>query len=267
MQNLEKNNPIVSIIIPTLDRNESLERCLQSIRSQTFQDFEVILVTEEGKLTELRNEGARRAKGDILVFIDDDVICDPGWLQSIVSTFRDGEIGGVSGPATITREFRRNRDIFSLRPFKFIYDKFFCEGRQHLPGHICKSGAWTTGACESSCDYEGEVHFLEACNMAFNSDLFYALGGFDISYNGVGDWSEPDLSFRVRRAGYKLWFSRDAKLEHQPSKSGAFKKRRKDAPNRMANYELFSKRWIRPCLMHTLYKLFMRIYYAYSSIK
>lgn len=260
--------PKVSIIIPTLKRQESLEKCLQSIGKQTFPDYEVILVTEEGSLAELRNQGARRAKGEILVFTDDDVIVSPQWLHAIVSSFASNHrIAGVSGPALITQEFRRNRDLFNIKWAKYLYDVFFCEGRQRLPGHMLRSGAWTTGASEGDCNYEGRVDFLEACNMAFRADIFNQLGGFDTEYKGIGDWSEPDLSFRVRRAGYDLWFSRDARLEHQPSRSGAFKKRRADAKNRMANYELFSRRWIRPCLRHTLYKLFMRTYYEITSFK
>lgn len=136
-----------------------------------------------------------------------------------------------------------------------------------MPGHFTQSGAWTTGACEESCDYDGEVEFLEACNSAYRADLFREHAGFSEDYKGVGDWSEPDLSFRIRRTGHKLWFSRDAKLEHRPSISGAFKKRRRDSSNRMQNYELFSKLWIKPCRLHTLYKWFMRTYYGLKALK
>ena len=260
--------PTGSIIIPTLGRNESLRDCLESLWHQTNQDFEIIKVTEEGPLAKLRNEGAKRARGKYLIFVDDDIAADQGWFEAIIRTFEsDSRIGGVSGPAIITPEFRRNRDIFSIQWAKFLYDHIFCRGQSHLPGHITKAGAWTTGACNKSCSYEGEVHFLEACNMAYRADAFRKCGGFDESYLGIGDWSEPDLSFRVRRAGYKLWFSRDAKLEHRPSVSGAFKKRSRDSANRLANYELFSSRWIEPCWQHSLYNLFLKVYYGLATSK
>lgn len=202
------------------------------------------------------------ARGRYLIFIDDDVICSAEWLANIIRTFEERpDCAGVSGPAVITKEFRRNRDIFSFKLFKFLYDIWFCGGRSSLPGHLTRSGAWTTGACNASCKYDGPVHFLEACNMAYRSSVFFDHNGFDEEYKGVGDWSEPDLAFRVREAGYSLWFSRDAKLEHRPSKSGAFKKRRKDAPNRLANYLRFSEKWIKPCWEHSLYKWFLRSYY------
>lgn len=258
--------PLASVIIPTLGRRDSLHDCLESLWNQTYQDFEIIQVREEGELARLRNEGAKRSRGEYLIFIDDDVVCDPGWLQAIMHVFENRmDVAGVSGPSIIPSEFKRNRDLFKYGPIKWLYDLVFLEGRAYLPGHFTKAGAWTTGACDASCDYEGEIEFLEACNSAYRREAFEIMGGFDEAYRGVGDWSEPDLSFRLRRAGYKLWFSRNARLEHHPSCSGAFKKRKSDSVNRMANYELFSSRWIEPCWQHNLYKQFMRTYYALRS--
>lgn len=255
--------PTVSIVIPTLDRRDCLRDCLESLWHQTYEDYEIIKVTEEGPLAKLRNEGAKRSRGKYLVFIDDDVACSPGWLQGIVTAFDKGpSIGGVSGVSAITKKYRANRDLFRHHLLKWLYDQVFLGRQQHLPGHFTEAGAWTTGAANETCDFEGPVQFLEACNMAYRRDVFFDMGGFDDSYLGVGDWSEPDLAFRIREAGYSLWFSRDARLEHRPSKSGAFKKRRSDARNRMANYELFASRWIKPHWKHTLYKQFMKTYYA-----
>jgi O-antigen biosynthesis protein len=252
-----------SIIIPTLGRKDCLRDCLESLWAQSNQDFEIVLVKEEGELAALRNEGAHRARGKYLIFIDDDVVCYPGWFSAIVRTFESGDISGVSGPAVVRGDFRRNRDVFK---FGWI-NHLFMDGRQMLPGHISRAGAWTTGATNEDCSYEGPVQFLEACNMAYRSDAFRLAGGFDETYKGVGDWSEPDLAFRIREAGGSLWFSRDARLEHRASKSGAFKKRRGDARNRMANYELFASRWIKPNWRHSLYKFVLKKYYETQTFK
>lgn len=218
-------------------------------------------VTDEGPLASLRNEGARRARGRYLIFIDDDVIAYPGWLHSIISTFESRRVSGVSGPAIVRGDYRRNRAVFKYG----WLNRLFMDGQSMLPGRISRAGAWTTGATEPSCSYDGPVQFLEACNMAYLRHDFDLHGGFDEAYLGVGDWSEPDLAFRIRQVGGKLWFTKEAALEHQPSKSGAFKKRGKDAPNRMANYELFSRRWIKPCFQHTVYKTLLRTYYALQA--
>jgi GT2 family glycosyltransferase len=239
-----------SIIIPTLGRSSSYEVCKESLYKQTNQDFEIIKVTEEGSLAALRNEGARRARGQYLIFIDDDVVTSPYWLESIECSFRRG-YAGVSGPSFISRHFRKNRDCFRLPTWLF-------SGK--VPGTISPWGQWSLEATKETCKYEGEVDYLEACNMAFEKKAFWEVDGFDERFRGIGDWSEPDLCFRIRALGKKLWFARDAILEHRPSQSGAYNTRLVKC-NRMENYELFSSRWIKPTLRHSLYKMILRTYF------
>jgi len=259
--------PQVSIIIPSIGRKECLEKCLESIKNQSFQDYEVILETEEGELAKIRNKAASKAKGEYLVFCDDDVVATKDWLKSIVRAFSSRDVFGVSGPSIITDEYRKQRDLFKWKKVKMLYDFVFLGRSSSLPGHITKSGAWTTGACDESCRYEGEVDFLEACNMSYRRDVFEQVGGFDESYKGVGDWSEPDLAFRIRKIGGRLLFVQGAKLYHFPSRSGAYKKRKGDSRNRLSNYLLFSKKWVKRCWQNELYKLFLKSYYAFTSIK
>jgi len=192
-----------------------------------------------------------------LAFIDDDILCSERWLEAKEKIF-NGYLGisGVSGPCPIPDSYRRNRDLFR---FKIIYD-WFQQGKHELPGHILDSGAWTTGASEHNCVYEGPVHFLEACNMTFTKEVFERVGGFDEQYRGIGDWSEPDLSFRIRELGHCLWFTRDALVYHLPSPTRSFKAG-ESTKDRITNYELFSRRWIKPSFQHTAYKWFIRLYY------
>ncbi len=260
--------PEASVIIPSLNRPGSLAKCLESLDKQTFKDYETIIVTEEGPLAKIRNLGASRASGRYLVFIDDDVRLGPQWLGEVVEGFkRTNDVAGVSGPAIIVEAFRRQRDLFSYGWAKRIYDNFFCNGRHLLPGTITEAGAWTTGACDEDCQYEGEVDFLEACNMAWDSQVFHQVGGFDEAFKGVGDWSEPDLAFRIRKTGKRLWFTKDARLFHEPTRTGVFKKRIGDSRNRMANYRLFAKRHIKPHWKHTLYLGFLYSYYTFAAIE
>jgi len=268
LRHLNGENIFISIICPTLGRSESLRACLESLEKQTYRNFEVIQVIEEGELAKLRNEGAKRARGDVFTFIDDDVVCSPTWLEGIVEAFSNGDfIGGVSGPSIVDFFHRSNRDIFRFKLIKKIYDWVFLDGIENLPGHITRAGTWTTGACNEDCSYEGYVQYLEACNMSFTREAFEKTGGFDESFKGVGDWSEPDLAFRVTKAGYRLWFSRKAALRHNPSRSGAFRKRIGDSKNRLSNYVLFSDRHVSPSWRNSLYKAFLRSYYEVKGIE
>lgn len=255
-----------SILIPWT-RKDSLKKCEDALFGQSFKDFEIITNGEKGPLAEIRNRLAHAARGKVLVFIDDDTVPTRRWLESILYTFvLVQRCGGVSGPSVISRAMRRNRDIFSYAIAKKFYDEFFCDGGASLPGHISSAGAWTTGACHEECDYEGPVDFLEACNMAVLKDAFVEVGGFDEAYGGLGEWSEPDLCFRIRQKGYRLWFHQGAKLYHEPSQSGAYIERQK-VKSRLENYELFWSRWCKPNWRLHLYKLFVRGYFAYKASK
>jgi GT2 family glycosyltransferase len=252
--------PRVSVIIPTLGRGESLYACIASLRKQSFTDFEIIQETEDGELAEIRNKGLAKASGSIVILIDDDVICPCDWIANIVKVFDTfPDVGGVSGPTLIDKAHKKNRDLTRYGLIRKLYDTLFMDGQQFLPGLITKSGTPTFAAINPSV-YEGEVDYLEACNMAWRREPIVKLHGFDSSYRGVGDWSEPDLAFRVRQMGHRLWFSPACGLIHNPSKQGAYHKRDKDH-YRKENYLLFAKRWVKPNFKHSLYKQFLNVYF------
>lgn len=233
---------------------------MRSLESQTVEPHEIIIEREKGPLAKVRNKGGFKATGDIICFIDDDVVCDKRWVESIVECFESRDLCGVSGPAIIDEEHQKSRDIFRHKWIKKIYDWYFLEGKENLPGHITEAGTWTTGACSPSCYYEGPVDFLEACNMSFRSDVFKFVRGFDESYGGVGDWSEPDLCFRIKQLGGSLYFSQNVRVLHNPSRTGAYKKRGNDE-YRLLNYYKFSNKWVKPCFKNSVYKSFLRTYY------
>ena len=117
--------PSVSVIIPAWNSHKTLTACLDSLRTQTFHDFEVILVdsstgdeTAEIVREEFpevrfvhssrrlwphaaRNLGANTAGGEILVFSDPDCIMSPQWLEQLVRCHREGHstVGGSVGNA------------------------------------------------------------------------------------------------------------------------------------------------------------------------
>ena len=105
--------PTVSVIVPTCGRPEMLLDCVASILRNDFQEFEIIIVDQDrgrtleaellrrfngddrlaylfldnASVSRARNLGVSRARGDILVFCDDDTEADPSWLRAYVETF------------------------------------------------------------------------------------------------------------------------------------------------------------------------------------
>jgi glycosyltransferase involved in cell wall biosynthesis len=124
--------PLVSVIVPTCGRPQLLLDCVASILRNDFQDFEIIIVDQDptctlraalarrfegdkrlvyvfldiANLSRARNVGLLRARGDIVVFSDDDVEVAPGWLSAYVEAFDacggPGVVGGRLSPRWLT---------------------------------------------------------------------------------------------------------------------------------------------------------------------
>jgi glycosyltransferase involved in cell wall biosynthesis len=149
---------MLSIVIPT---TRNLNKLIESLSKQTYKDYELIIREDKG-LVKARNEGWKQAKGEIVAFIDDDVILEPYWASQIVKSFKsnDGVFGGV-----ITHAEKRDND-------------------------------WKNPIMRNFFRSIGSPH---VCNMAFTKKFLEKVGGFDpIFERGVGEWSEPDLSLKAK---------------------------------------------------------------------
>ncbi len=102
----------LSIIIPTYNEEEYLPKLLYSIEVQNFKDFEII-VADAGSVDKTReiaesynckiidgglpavgrNNGAKRAEGELLLFLDSDVILSADYLESAIEEFEEKELG------------------------------------------------------------------------------------------------------------------------------------------------------------------------------
>lgn len=260
--------PSLSVVIPTWNRPEALAACLASLNAQTNHAFETITITRRGPLAALRNEGLSRARAPVVAFIDDDILTDPRWMDSLLSVFQGRPaIVGVSGPAIIQERFRRHRDLFRHRHLKRLYDLVFLHPDGHLPGRITSAGTFTTASADADNTYEGSVDYLEACHMAFRTYALKAIGGFNEAYGGIGDWSEPDVAFRLRKryGNQCLYYSQAVRVEHRPATTGAYVLR-DQCRARLSNYLLFARQWVSPSPRHTLYRAFLHGYYRWRSL-
>lgn len=112
--------PLVSVIIPTYNRAEFLKSAIGSVLSQTYQNFEVIVIDDgstdgtreiitsfsqdkikyvyksNGGQSSARNEGIRLAKGEYIAFLDSDDLWDPRKLEKQLACFqKDPSFGMV----------------------------------------------------------------------------------------------------------------------------------------------------------------------------
>lgn len=117
----EDSCPIVSIVMAVYNEERHLDACLRSLTNQTYQPIEIVVVNDGSRdrtgliaasFTEVvlvetshagaapaRNEGARRATGEILVFLDGDMTFPPAFIETLIAPMSDEEVMG-----TFTRE-------------------------------------------------------------------------------------------------------------------------------------------------------------------
>ena len=123
----------VSVIIPTYNEEQNIERCLRSLRQQTFPEDEYELIVVDGnskdrtreiaepladrviiqtskKVGGARNDGGRLAEGAIIATTDADCIIPPRWVEEIARTFSlDSRIVQIYGPVDPIEPGIRNR--------------------------------------------------------------------------------------------------------------------------------------------------------------
>lgn len=240
----------LSVIICTSGRPKDLDKCLASLKQQSFRNFEILIIRET-PLVKARDLGWRRAKGEIVAWLDDDAAADKDWAKNLVNIFaKNKNVGGVSGPTIIPAELLKNRLVFWWHGKKDLLSKLWVklvlDNQPFRVGKITRIGWWSPGSNFTSClKLMGlvEVDYLEACNMSLRRKLVIKAGGFDLGFKGTSEWCELDLALKVKKLGYRLVWSRGVKVEHFVSRSGVFSKRR-NWGERIKNYLKFRQRYL-----------------------
>lgn len=203
----------VSVIIATYQRGAVLCDTIEQVLAQDYPDLEVIVVDQtpllptsirecierhshalkyirldRPNLPAARNVGVRASTGDVIVFVDDDVRVDRGYIQSHVRAYdRDPSIGGILGlplPPQACDEAALIEEVLAL-----------FGTQQRLP------------------DGRAYVKTVVGCNCSFLRKAFFEAGMSDERF--AKGWAEDtDLSMRVRHLGYNLLFDPDVRLVH-----------------------------------------------------
>ena len=168
-------NPLVSVIVPTKDSTRFLRECLESVKSQTYERVELIVVdnfSSDGTLevarhfadrvlvkgperSPQRNFGAAQAQGEYVLFVDSDMQLSPGVVSSCVAQAE------------------------SLRAIT-------------VPEESVGTGFWARCKRLERSFYAG-VSWIEAPRF-FNREFFLSIGGYNETLIGGEDW---DLATRV----------------------------------------------------------------------
>ncbi len=213
--------PGLSVCIVTYERPEFLARCLRSLGDTLSADTEIVVVDASradhrdvvqsidasvvyvhaphlaGWMTRSRNEALKWVRGDIISFLDDDVVVRPGWEAGVRAAFSDASVAAVAGRT--------------------------CNGvageEQYDPaiGRLLPDGTLTDGFASLPDRREVDVDHGIGANMSFRRSVLAALGGFRDDYPGTALREDTDIFLRVRAIGARAVFASDAAVDHRPA--------------------------------------------------
>lgn len=221
-----KETAKISVIVPFLNSEATIDECLQALISQNLKPSEIIMVdngsTDRSKVIVnnfankngiivkyfyeskkgpacARNLGIRNCIGNIIAFTDSDCVPDPDWLKNLIIEFQNPQVAAVAG-------------IVESYKTETLYDKFHAlftlkgfEKSQIFSKFNLVSGGFPTA------------------NLAVRKDVLIKLNSFDETLADNGE--DYDLCDRIYRHGLKIKYIPDAVIyhKHRSTLIGTFK--------------------------------------------
>lgn len=223
-------NPLVSIIIPTKDRWDMLRQCIESIESETrYPSYEIVVVDNESRTAKakeylsvlskkwiihrfpgpfnfstINNFGASKAKGEFLLFLNDDTqVLAPDWMSAMVAQAQRPGVGAVGAKL--------------LYPSGMIQHAGVVLGIRGVAGHAFRHLREDAQHYRGLPDMRRNCSAVTAACMLVSAKIFSEIEGFD-DYLKV-EYNDVDLCLRLIRAGYRIVYTPDALLIHHENAS------------------------------------------------
>lgn len=183
-----ETQPQISVVVPTRDRPELLQRCLKALENQTVPVEIVVVEDKDGRGPAwARNEGVRRAQGQVICFTDDDCAPFPNWAKALSTPILTGQAQSTTGPTHMAA---------GATPADLAWEAIV----SYLQQQATKPGTSSPG-------------FAATANLACSSELMERLP-FDESFPAAAgedrDWAE-----RATRLGAAPLFVPQALVLHQ----------------------------------------------------
>lgn len=253
-----REQPLVSIIIPNHDFADELRRCVGSIlEKSTYPNFEILILENNSRqaktfrlyeqlqtrdararvleyhhapfnYSEINNFGARQARGDVLLFLNNDTeVITPDWLEQMLMHAQRPEVGAVGA--------------------KMYYRQGLI---QHVGVIAGMFGAAGHPFANFPRDYAGYYHntlltqnysaVTAACLMTRRAE-FDNVGGFEPSYRVA--YNDIDLCMKIREKGHLITWTPRAELYHHEALSRGYDSNTAMLERLKQEREMFMARW------------------------
>lgn len=202
-----------SCIIPVYNRPGELKDLLSSLLSQTYTQFEVVVVEDGSSLRcdevvasfsqdlsihyfyqentgqgFARNFGMQQAKGDFFVILDSDVLLPPAYFECLQEAIQSRSLDAFGGPDAAAADFS---------PLQKAMD-------------FAMTSFWTTGGIRGKLKNPA-AYQARGFNMGVSRTVFDRLGGFVDPNRG----EDIEWSIRIKKAGFRLELVSEAFVYHK----------------------------------------------------
>ena len=208
-----------SVIVPVYNRPDEVDELLESLSSQTFKDFEVVIVEDGSKITckdvcdkyanildlqyyykensgpgQSRNYGVERAKGDYVLIVDSDAVAPAGYLQAIDDELSRQPSDAWGGPDAAHDSFTDVQKAISYAMTSFFTTGGIRGGKKQL-----------------------DKFYPRSFNLGIRREAYLALGGFSKTrFSKMSLYGEDiDFSIRIYKAGYSCRLFPEAWVWHK----------------------------------------------------
>jgi GT2 family glycosyltransferase len=214
------SEPHVSVIIPVYGKLAHTVTCLRSLMQCASDTAVEVLVVDDASpdlsaqvladvpgvrllansrnlgFVESCNAGAAAARGEFLLFLNNDTQLTPGWLDALLRCFAERADCGIAGS-------------------RLVYP----DGRLQEAGALvfADGSCWISGRFEPRDDpafrYRREVDYVSGAALMIRKDTFGRVGGFDARY-APAYYEDVDLGFAVRRLGLRVYYEPASTVIH-----------------------------------------------------
>ncbi len=241
--------PAVSIVIPVYNHLDATLVCLRSLAQTKNATPHEILVVDDcssdesstvlPKVAGLRyqrnernlgfigacNAGAANARGEYVLFLNNDTAVQDGWIDALIGTFGEHRDVGLVGA-------------------KLVYP----DGRlQEAGGIVFSDGSgWNYGRFDDPAkpeyNFVREVDYCSGAAITLRTELFRRFGGFDAHY-APAYYEDTDLAMKVRQAGLRVLYQPDSVVVHFEGISSGTDTASGTKRYQVVNKEKFFERW------------------------